>query len=236
MKTSKKESSSGNGLVLRLPLSRERILEAAMELADAGGVDSVSMRRVAQGLGVEAMSLYKHVANKEDLLDGLVELVVAEMGVSTPGTEWKAALRERAYAVRKTLNRHPWASNLIESRRTIGPSRLRHNECMIRILRDAGFSIELAFHSMIALTSYVYGFVILEEGSKRKGEAKEVANLSQAISPTDYPYVFEMISFVYREKQATSEPALSRSSNTFADFEFGLRQLMEGFESVLKGN
>lgn len=228
-----KKPSVASKLVNRTPLSRERIFNVALALADKSGLDSVSMRQVAQGLGVEAMSLYKHVANKDDLLDGLVELVVAEMSLSPPNAEWKEALRERAYTVRKTLNSHPWAANLIESRTSIGPMRLRHNDSMIGILRNAGFSIELAFHSMIALTSYVYGFVILEEGNKLKGRPKDIGNLQQVISPTEYPYIFEMIKFAYAKKNSNSELENPSESDTFADFDFGLKHLLDGFERVL---
>lgn len=177
------------------------------------------------------MSLYKHVANKEEILDGLVELVVAEMSVPYSSAEWKKALRDCANTVRKTLNSHPWAANLIESRTSIGPMRLRHNENMIGILRNAGFSIEQAFHSMIALTSYVYGFVILEEGNKLKGQPKDIGNLHQVISPTEYPYIFEIINFAYANKNV--EPDNSSEADTFADFEFGLRILLDGFEGLL---
>lgn len=220
-------------LSTRQPLSRERILNVALELADTNGLDSVSMRQVAQGLGVEAMSLYKHVANKDDLLDGLVELVVAEMSIPSPSTDWKDALRERAFTVRKTLNAHPWAANLIESRSSIGPMRLRHNDSMIGILKNAGFSIELAFHSMIALTSYVYGFVILEEGNKIKGQPKDVGNLQQVISLAEYPYIFEMISFAYAKKSQNLAIGNTSETDAFADFEFGLQLLIDGFEKVL---
>lgn len=220
-------------LRIRQPLSRARILNVALELADANGLDSVSMRQVAQGLGVEAMSLYKHVSNKDDLLDGLVELVVAEMSIPSPSADWKDALRERAFTVRKTLNSHPWAANLIESRSSIGPMRLRHNDSLIGILRNAGFSIELAFHSMIALTSYVYGFVILEEGHKMKGQPKAVGNLQEIFSPKEYPYIFEMINFAYAKKSQNSGIDNATEPDEFADFEFGLQLLLDGFEKVL---
>lgn len=214
----------------RPPLSRERILAVALDLADKDGLDSVSMRKVAQCLHVEAMSLYKHVANKDDLLDGLVELVTTQMSVPAPDADWKDALRERAYAVRQTLNYHPWASRLLEIRTSIGPVRLRHHESMIGILRRAGFSIELAFNAMIALTSYVYGFVILEEANKLKGVPKDTENLAQHISPAEFPYLFEMIEFAYTSDHNKKQLAKKSEVNEFADFEFGLELLFEGFE------
>jgi AcrR family transcriptional regulator len=218
----------------RPPLSRERILAVALDLADKDGLDSVSMRKVAQCLHVEAMSLYKHVANKDDLLDGLVELVTAQMHVPAPDADWKDALRERAYAVRKTLNCHPWASRLLEIRTGIGPIRLRHHDNMIGILRRAGFSIELAFNAMIALTSYVYGFVILEEADRLKGMPKDIANLEQYIPPTEYPYLFEMIGFAYAADPEKKKTGPKVETGEFADFEFGLGLLLEGFEKQWK--
>lgn len=222
-----------NKLTRRTPLTRERILNTALELADQNGLDTVSMRQVAQGLGVEAMSLYKHIANKDDLLDGLVELVVEQMSVPSPETEWKEALRERAYTVRKVLNRHPWAANLLESRESIGPSRLRHHDSMIGILRKAGFSIELAFNTMIALTSYVYGFVMIEEGYKLKNQSKDVEGIQPIMSPTEYPFIFEMISFVIAKNKDKSASENHTVPVFFADFDFGLNQLLDGLERNL---
>lgn len=231
-----KKSFNSNKLVQRIPLTRERILNAALELADNSGLDSVSMRKVAQSLGVEAMSLYKYVANKDDLLDGIVELVVAQMSVPSPDTAWREALRARAYAVRKILNCHPWAANLLESRVNIGPTRLRHHDSMFRILRNAGFSIGLSFNSMIALTSYVYGFVILEEGNKLKKIPKDV-DVQQMIPPAEYPYIYEMIEFVLESKSGNEGIGNSAEADSFADFEFGLNHLFDGLERMLaRGN
>ncbi|HEY0714541.1 MAG TPA: TetR family transcriptional regulator, partial [Polyangia bacterium] len=118
----------------RAPLSRERLLEAAMSLADSRGLEAVSMREVAKRLGVEAMSLYKHVANKDDILDGLVDRVIAEMEMPAQGADWRAGLRARALSARQVLLRHPWAGMLIESRSSPGPARLRHHNGVIRLL------------------------------------------------------------------------------------------------------
>lgn len=228
-----KKSSRSKALTRRAPLTRDRILNTALALADKSGLDSVSMRQVAKGLGVEAMSLYNHVANKDDILDGLVELVVSQMSVPSPDTEWKEALRERAYTVRKILNRHPWAANLLESRASIGPTRLRHHDSMIGILRKARFSIELAFNTMIALTSYIYGFVIIEEGFKLKEQPKVVERVQLTISPTEYPYIFEMINFVIAKNNENAESGNCTESSFFADFEFGLNHLLDGLERIL---
>jgi len=229
-----KKSSPDGSLPTRIPLSKERILKTALDLADQEGLDSLTMRQLAQCLGVEAMSLYKHVANKDALLDEMVESVVAEMGMADPAAEWKAALLERARTLRRVLNQHPWAAQLIESRSSIGPQRLRYNDRMIGILRTAGFSIELAFHAMIALTSYVYGFAILEEGNRRKARPKAVDNLQAVIAPADYPFIFEMIKFAYSNKSAEAAAGQTQASPQFADFEFGLKHLVAGFDAVLR--
>lgn len=230
-----RKSTKFDAPIRRAPLTRERILNTALELADNSGLDAVSMRQVAQGLGVEAMSLYKHVANKDDVLDGLVELVVAQMSVPPPETGWKEALRERAYTVRKILNCHPWAANLLESRAYIGPTRLRHHDSMLGILRNAGFSVELAFNTMIALTSYVYGFVILEQAHhKPEKNPKTVESAVPMIAPAEHPHIFEMLKFVVAKNIENARPGAQTTSGFFADFDFGLNHLIDGLESILR--
>src|SRR5215469_12060693 len=135
------------GTPARAPLTRERVLEAAIALADEGGSAGLTMRKLAQQLGVEAMSLYNHVANKEDLLDGMVDLVFAEIGLPEHGTDWKAALRQRAIGTRAALERHRWAIGLMESRSQPGLANLRHHDAVLGCLREAGFSIAMAAHA-----------------------------------------------------------------------------------------
>ena len=146
----------------RIPLTRERVLRAAIALCDEGGIESLSMRKLGQQLGVEAMSLYNHVANKDDILDGIVDVVVNEIDVPPIGDDWKAALRQRANSARAVLSRHPWATGLIESRTNPGPATLRYYDSVIGSLREAGFSIEMAAHAFSALDSYIYGFALQE--------------------------------------------------------------------------
>ena len=146
----------------RLPLTRQRVLHAAVALADRDGVGSLSMRKLAQELGVEAMSLYHHVANKDDILDGIVDVVFSEIDLPTNDIDWRAAMRQRAISARQALRRHPWATGLMESRSTPGPATLRHHDAVLGILRNAGFSIELAAHAFSVLDSYVYGFALQE--------------------------------------------------------------------------
>src|SRR5205809_6978122 len=123
------------GVEPRIPLSRQRVLRAAVALADRGGVGSLSMRRLAQELGVEAMSLYHHVANKDDILDGIVDVVFSEIDLPPGDADWRAAMRQRAVSARQALRRHPWAAALMESRSTPGPANLRHHDAVLGILR-----------------------------------------------------------------------------------------------------
>src|SRR3990172_10885512 len=127
----------------RRPLSRDRVLRSAIRLADEGGLESVSMRRLGQALGVEAMSLYKHVANKDDILDGIADLVMGDFEVPSGDVDWKTAVRRGAISAHQVLLRHPWASSLIESRLNAGPARLRYVDAMIGVLSAAGFAMPL---------------------------------------------------------------------------------------------
>ena len=146
----------------RRPLTRERVLRAAVALADRHGVESLTMRRLGGKLGVEAMALYKHVANKDEILDGIAELVVGEIEIPAAGSEWRTAMRQRAVSARRVLKRHPWAIGLMESRGSSGPATLRYVDAVLGTLRGGGFSVEMATHAFWLLDSYVYGHVIQE--------------------------------------------------------------------------
>jgi AcrR family transcriptional regulator len=141
----------------RTPLTRERVLDAAVALADREGVGSLSMRRLARELGVEAMSLYHHVPGKQALLDGMVDLVFGEIELPAADGDWKAAMRRRAVSAREALGRHPWAISLMESRRTPGPANLRHHDAVLGCLRRAGFPVALTAHAYSILDAYIYG-------------------------------------------------------------------------------
>jgi AcrR family transcriptional regulator len=179
----------------RTPLTRQRVLRAAVALADRGGVGALSMRKLAQELGVEAMSLYHHVANKDDILDGIVDVVFAEIELPTGEAGWRAAMRRRAISAREALRRHPWATGLMESRSTPGPANIRHHDAVLGVLRNAGFSIELAAHAYSLLDSYIYGFA-LQEASLPFHTPEETAEVAQTIMaefPADeYPYLAEI--------------------------------------------
>jgi len=179
----------------RSPLSRERVLRAAIAFADSSGISSLSMRKLGEVLGVEAMSLYNHVASKGDLLDGMIDLVFSEIGLPSGEADWKTAMRQRAVSARQVLSRHRWAIGLMESRSSPGPATLRHHDAVIGSLRGAGFPIALAAHAFSVLDSYIYGFA-LQEASLPFGTPEETAQVAQEIygqfSAGQYPYLTEL--------------------------------------------
>jgi AcrR family transcriptional regulator len=203
----------------RTPLTRQRVLHAAVALADRNGVGSLSMRKLAQELGVEAMSLYHHVAKKDDVLDGIVDIVFSEIDLPEDG-DWKAAMRERAISAREALRRHPWAIGLMESRSSPGPATLRDYDAVLRVLRTAGFTVEMAAHAFSLLDSYIYGFA-LQETSLPFETSEELVDVAQTILeslPADeYPYLTEMV-----------EHALQPGYAFAAEYEVGLDLILDG--------
>jgi AcrR family transcriptional regulator len=179
----------------REPLSRDRVLRAAVALADQSGISSLSMRKLGEALGVEAMSLYNHVANKSDLLDGMIDIVFGEIDLPDGDGDWRAAMRQRAISARQVLRRHRWAIGLMESRTTPGPATLAHHDAVLGILRRDGFSVELTAHAYSLLDSYIYGFA-LQEASLPFGTGEEAAEVAQDIfgrfSAGQYPYLTEL--------------------------------------------
>jgi AcrR family transcriptional regulator len=214
------------GAAPRTPLSRERVLRTAVALADRGGVGSLSMRKLAQELGVEAMSLYHHVANKDDILDGLVDAVFSEIELPSGEAGWRAAMRQRAISARRALRRHPWATGLMESRSTPGPATLRHHDAVLGTLRNAGFSVELAAHAFSLLDSYIYGFA-LQEANLPFQNPDELAAVAETILgnlPVDeYPYFVEI----------AVEHALQPGYDYGNEFEFGLDLILDGLGRAL---
>jgi AcrR family transcriptional regulator len=207
----------------RSRLVRQRVLLAAMDLADKGGVAALSMRKLGQALGVEAMSLYNHVANKDDIIDGMVELVFGEIGLPPEGADWKTAMRQRAISTRRILARHPWAIGLMESRRRPGPATLRHHDAVIGCLTEAGFSIAMAAHAYSVLDSYIYGFA-LQQASSPFATSEEVAEATEGILrrfPADaYPHLAEFA------VQHVLEPGYDYAD----EFDFGLNLILDGLE------
>jgi AcrR family transcriptional regulator len=210
----------------REPLSRERVLGAAVLLADEDGLESLSMRKLGQRLGVEAMSLYNHVANKDDLLDGMVDLVVSEIDLPSGAVDWTEAMRRRAISAQAVFSRHPWASALIDSRESSGPARLRYFDWVIGTLRRAGFTLELAIRAFSLLDSYVYGFgrQQLNVSTPPDARPEEMTEAFLRAIPADqYPYLREMV----------VDYAMKTGHDESADFGFGLDLILDGLRRLL---
>lgn len=208
----------------RIPLSRERVLLAAVALADEGGLGTLSMRRLGEALGVEAMSLYNHVANKDELLDGMVDLVFGEIDLPSGEADWKTEMRQRAESARQALRRHPWAIALMSSRTSPGPATLRHHDAVIGSLRTAGLSVQMTAHAFSLIDSYIYGFA-LQEATLPLGdteqETMEVAKTMMAQVPADvYPNLTEL----------TVEHILQPGYDYADEFEFGIDLILEGLK------
>ena len=219
-------------MVPRSPLTRDIILKAAIALADEEGISSLSMRKLGQRLGVEAMSLYNHVENKDELLAGVVDMVIGEFEIPSKQLEWQPAMRLVALSARKTLFRHPWAASLIESQ--VAPSKVRFEraEALIGTLRNAGFSIDMAYKANLAINSYIYGFIQQEIHwpFKPMEQGNVAARLQPRVSPDEYPYLNEMLGSIIKKRpqeQGGSDPAAYTP-----DFEFGLDLLLNGLERI----
>ena len=204
----------------RVGLTRERVLAAAIELADRDGLDWLTMRRLGEELLVEAMSIYTHVANKEDLLAGMVDAVFAEIELPSHDDDWKSAIRKRSVSFRDALSRHPWATSLQDAGTTPGLAKLRHLDSALGSLRNGGLSLTLTAHAISAIDSYVYGFAMRERSLAFKTE-QETAIMAQSMLdelPTaEYPYLAEL----------TSKHVLQASYNCSNEFEFGLDLLLD---------
>jgi AcrR family transcriptional regulator len=204
-------------------LNRDRVLRAAVALADAGGIESLTMRKLGVELGVEAMSLYNHVANKSDLLDGMIDIVFGEIDLPTGEPGWRTAMRRRAISARAALARHPWAIGRMESRATPGPATLRHHDTVLGILRAAGFSVELTAHAYSALDSYIYGFA-LQAPSLPFQNDEDFTKVTQAImarfSSGEYPHLTEL----------AVEHVMQPGYDYADEFEFGLDLILDGLD------
>lgn len=213
--------------VRRAPLSRDRVLRAAVALADDAGIESLSMRKLAQELGVVPMALYKHVANKEELLNGIVDVVVGEIHPPVRGTDWKSAVRQRILSARQALLRHPWASQVIESRTTPTPVVLEYMDSMIGMFRVGGFSVDLTHHVMHALGSRILGFTqeLFDDSQSVDPEVQAVMFREMA---GKFPYVTEIaMAAVHVE-----ESVVGSGCDDQFEFEFALDLLLDGFERL----
>jgi AcrR family transcriptional regulator len=207
----------------RQPLSRGQVLRAAVALADQGGIGAVSMRKLGQVLGVEAMSLYNHVARKSDLLDGMIDIVFSEIGLPAGDGGWKPAMRQRAVSAREVLGRHRWAIGLMESRRSPGPATLRHHDAVLGCLRRAGFSVEMTAHAYSLLDSYTYGFA-LQEASLPFDTPEKTTQVAQEIfgqfPAGQYPHLTEL----------TIQHVLRPGYHYGDEFEIGLDLILDALE------
>lgn len=205
----------------QVPLSRERVLRAAIRMADESGIESLSMRKLAQELGVQAMSLYNHVANKDDILDGIVDIVAGEIEVPDLGVDWKTAMRRRATSAHEVLVRHPWATMAIMSRVNVGPAMLRYVDATLGCLCEAGFSLEMADRVWNAIDSHIYGFTLQELNFPfEAAEYSEAAKTGLSLIPADkYPYMNRLTHYV-----------IDGRYDGIHDFEFGLELLLNGLD------
>jgi AcrR family transcriptional regulator len=210
----------------RIPLNRERVLQGAIAIADTAGIGALTIRTLAQQLGVKPMAIYYHVANKDEILDGIVDLVFAEIELPEAGGDWRSELVRRANSARGVLSRHHWAIGLMESRKSPGPATLRHHDAVLGTLRRAGFSVEMTAHAYALLDSYVYGFALQEAALPFTGPdtAAEVAEPMMQQFPADaYPHLVEL----------TTEYVLLPGYDFGDEFEFGLDVILDALTSRL---
>jgi AcrR family transcriptional regulator len=204
----------------RVPLNRERVLRAAVAIADSRGIGALTMRELGRELGVEAMSLYNHVANKDDVLDGMVDLVLGDVELPADEPDWKQAMTRRAVSAHRVFALHPWASALVDS--------LRYLDWVVGTLRRAGFSLPQTAQAFSLLDSYIYGFGRQQLNMSAEGDydQEQMAQAFMSAIPVDeYPYLTEMV----------VGHALKGGYDAEADFEFGLRLILEGLERILTG-
>ena len=208
---------------VRPRLSRARVLQAAVALADELGIAALSMRKLGEQVGVEAMSLYKHVANKDDLLDGMVDSVFAEIELDRGEPAWRTAVRNRAISVRTVLKRHPWAVPLMQSRTNPGPSTLGHLDALIGILRAGGFSVVLTAHALSVIDAYVYGFAMQEKALPFDSEERStevIEHILAAMPADEWPHLVEF----------SREHVLKPGYDYGKEFEWGRDLLLDGLE------
>jgi AcrR family transcriptional regulator len=209
---------------LRTPLSRERVLGTAVDLADRGGIEAISMRKLGQELGVEAMALYRHVRSKNDILDGIVDVVVGGIEVPRPADDWKTAMRELAMAARQVMLLHAWVPPVLVERSTVGPATLRHLDAVMGILASGGFSIEMAHHALHVLGSRVLGFTQdpFDDSADARPDAAATAAMAQALA-ANYPHLGALASAV------SHDGGLGGCDDDF-EFAFGLDLILDGLE------
>ena len=210
----------------RTPLTRERVLQGAVVLADAHGIAALTIRALAQELGVKPMAVYHHVAGKDEILDGIVDIVFSEIDLPVADGDWRGQMSRRADSARRVLRRHPWAVGLLESRSTPGPATLRHHDATLAALRIAGFTIELAAHAYALLDSYVYGFAVQEAAVPPDAGGEVTEAIMRRFAAGEYPYLVEM----------ATEYVLRPGYDFGHQFRFGLEIILDGLERVSAGH
>lgn len=213
--------NSSKEIETQMPLSRKRILQVALRLADEGGIESLSMRKIAQELGVKAMSLYNHVKNKDEIMDGIVDLVASEIELPSLEVDWQEAMRQRAKSAHEVLLRHPWSTIALVSRVNVGSAMLRYVDATLGCLLQAGFSYEMADYAWNAIDSHIYGFTLQELNFPFEAvEYSAVAESYIALIPADqYPYL-----------NGLTQHVMQGEYNGIHDFEFGLELILTGLE------
>jgi AcrR family transcriptional regulator len=207
----------------RVPLTRQLVLQTALKLADQGGLEALSMRKLGQALGVEAMAVYYHFANKERVLDGIVDLVFGEIDLPAIGADWKTAMRQRAIALRDALARHRWAIGLMESRTNPGPANLRHHDRVIGCLRAADFDMAMAAHAYSLLDGYIYGFALTKMNlpfDTTTDIAEMAESMLEPFPVGEYPNLADFI----------TEHAMKPGYDFADEFEYGLDVILDGLE------
>jgi AcrR family transcriptional regulator len=212
----------------RAPLNRDRVLRAAVALADDGGIEALSMRNLAQELGVVPMAPYKHVANKEELLDGMVDVIVGEIELTVHGAGWKDAIRQRILSARQAMLRHRWASQVIESRANASPVILDYMNSLIGMFRTGGFSVDLTHHVMHTLGSRMWGFTQEVFPTPPPPTDPKVRAAMFSKLAARYPYIIEIATAGSHDQ----ESAVGRGCDDKFEFEFALDVLLDGFERL----
>jgi AcrR family transcriptional regulator len=209
------------------PLSNDRVLDVAVALADQIGMESFTIRKLAAALDVKPMTIYHHVANKETIVDGMVDIVFGEIDQPPIDADWKSAIRKRALSARSVLARHRWATPLMESRTVAGPETLSHHDAVIGCFRKGGFSIELTAHAYALVDNYIYGFALQEANLPATGGEEMAALAESIIDPIpagDYPYLTEF----------ANEHVLQPGYEFGDEFEFGLDLILDALDALLE--
>src|SRR6185312_4561938 len=217
--------SFGGDTQVRVPLSRDRVLTGAITVADAGGIGALTIRTLAQELGVKPMSMYHYVANKDEIIDGIVDLVYGEIDLPVPGEDWRTQMRLRARSARRVLANHPWATPLLQSRLQPGPATLRHHNAFFATLCAAGFSVGLTAHAFALIDSYVFGFALSENALPIHGPdsvADTAASMMHFFDAEAYPALLEF----------TMEHIMRPDYDFGEEFAYGLDLILDGLAPV----